>query len=120
MSKIPYYNFPEWLGAGTKDALQNYWMWGYRPGAFTQAVLENDLYRAAACADYNNKTHLVDLVQWVYFNAPQGSFGSRELVEAWFTDRDGRRTRYAERKEKEYLLKVLAAKPKDFANDPPF
>lgn len=121
MSKIPYYSFPTWVGAGTCDALQNYWMWGYQPGSFTRALLEGDLFRAAACADYNNKTNLAELAQWVYFNAPSGSFGSKSLVDAWLADMDQRRTKYAERKEKEYLLKVLSAKPKDFVNDdPPF
>lgn len=120
MTNVPYYNFPDFIQSGTQSALTNYWMWGYHPGSFTRAVLENDLFRAAACADYNNKRHLAELAQWVYFNAPQASFGSKELVEAWLADRDKRRTLYSTKKEKEHTLKILASTPKDFDNEPPF
>jgi hypothetical protein len=120
MTKIPYYDFPDYLGYGTKEALTNYWMWGYPPGAFTRALMAGDLFRAAASADYSNKTNLADLAQWIYFYAPSGSFGSYTIVDAWLADVDGRRTAYCEKKEKLHLLKVLKATAKEHSNDAPF
>lgn len=117
---INYYNFPKFLGQGTQDALTNYWMWGYPPGSFTQALLAGDLFRAAACADYSNRENLAELAQWVYFNAPSGSFGSYKAVENWLADVDECRTRYSAKKEKSHTLKVLAANPNELNNEPPF
>jgi hypothetical protein len=120
MANLSYFDFPHYLGAGTKDALEKYWMWGCHPGSFTHALLAGDLYRASACADHSNRQVLADLAQWVYLHAPDGSFGNHQSVDSWLADKDQRRTKFSERKEKEYLLKVLSAKPKDFNNEPPF
>ena len=54
-----------------------------RPGAFLQALLKNDLMEACARADDTNAAALTVWASFLYSEAPSGSFGSPEKVEAW-------------------------------------
>jgi len=56
-------------------------------GSFLRAVLENDLRMAVGLADDDSLAAIRSIVGWVYFEAPAGSNGSRELVERWIAAR---------------------------------
>lgn len=91
----------------TQDTLERYFVHGLPPGSFVEAVLVGDLYRAVARADAWNKKKLSAIVQWIAYNAPDGSYGSWEAVEAWLADSDGRRTRWLATREKEMAWETL-------------
>lgn len=118
---VDYFNYPYFIGSSTRYALNNYWLLGIPPGSFATALLQGNLFRAAANADHNNKQFLAEIANWVELNAPLGSIGSAQAVANWIQDVDTIRTTYAQRKEREYLLRVIAATPKDHNNaEPPF
>lgn len=56
---------------------------GMEPGSCTRAILENDLFHAAACADPSTRYHLVDIASYIFNHMPPESYGSPEKVEAW-------------------------------------
>lgn len=67
-----------------RSGFQDYFEHGYpHMGSFTQSVLENDLKGAFANADDFNVNLIREYVQWLYWEAPGGSWGSRENVAAW-------------------------------------
>lgn len=99
-----YLDIPE----HTQDALENYFLRGWRPGGFVTAVLANDLMRACVSCDPANRQSLVDIAKWVQHRAPTGSWGNYDTVDAWLADVDGRRTQYAEAMEKCAMWKVLS------------
>lgn len=103
------------------EALENYLMHGYEPGGFLTSVLANDLQLAVGRADSFNRKNLPEIVDAVVFNVPDLAWGSYERVKDWCKDKDGRRTAYAKRKEKEYTWRVLNGQvsAKVFS-DPPF
>lgn len=67
----------------TQAALERYIVHALEPGSFLTAVLVNDLYTAALKADTMNSSSLTEIVKWLYFEAPPGSFGSSEQVKSW-------------------------------------
>lgn len=56
---------------------------GADPGPFLDAVLSNDLIRAVGYASASDLSALKDLVNWLTYHAPQGSFGSAAIVNRW-------------------------------------
>jgi hypothetical protein len=97
----------------TTESANNYLMYGYLPGGFLGAVLRNDLFKAASCADHQNRPVLSEIALAVYNNFPARSFGSEELIKAWVTDVDGRRTAWATAIEKAYTWRVLKGEAVD-------
>ena len=87
--------------------LENYFCHGLPPGGFTTSVLEGDLFGAARRADSWNKENLAKIANWIYQNAPSGSFGSREAVRDWMADKDYRRTAYHDELEKKHVWATL-------------
>lgn len=69
--------------AHMRDAVQRYLEQGIPGGSFLMAVVENDLIRAAACADDVNRHLLFEWAGWFYNYAPAGSYGSRESADHW-------------------------------------
>ena len=67
----------------THEALQNYFNNGWEPGSFLMAVLRNDLIEASFRADHINRDNLANIAEWIYHNAPRGSWGSTEVVRDW-------------------------------------
>lgn len=65
------------------EALEAYVNHGVEPGGFLMAVLENDLMKACARADGQNKGRFFDIVQQVYHRVPSRAWGSLERVAAW-------------------------------------
>ncbi len=92
----------------TQEALENYFMHGFSPGGFLTAVLVGDLYRAVNTADTANRRMLWAISHWVMVSAPDGSWGSYELVEDWCADKNGRRTAYVTEVEKDHIIQVLS------------
>lgn len=72
----------------TQAALERYFTHALEPGSFLMAVLTNDLYSAALRADSLNSTSLTEIVKWLWFEAPPGSFGSSEQVNDWLNKGD--------------------------------
>ena len=64
-------------------AIQRYIKDGEKPGDFLQAVICNDLFAAVGRADEENLTNLPAYIGYFYNEAPAGSWGSREKMEAW-------------------------------------
>ena len=104
----------------TTQSANNFLMYGMMPGGFLEAVLRNDLYRAASCADHQNRNMLADVALSVYHNFPPGSFGNEENVKAWAADTSGQRTAWAERAEKAYTWRVLKGEEDENASRIPF
>ena len=79
----------------TRTTLEHYLTKGWEPGGFVTSMLAMDMERALTTADVANRHSLYDIGRWILANAPEGSWGSYELVDAWCRDVDGRRTRWA-------------------------
>lgn len=103
------------------DAVENYLMYGYKPGAFVSHVLANNLIGAVSSADHWNKQALAEIVTNLVYNIPDIAWGSRQRVEDWCNNVDDRRSNYVIRKEKEYTWRALnGTLPKEYSDDPPF
>jgi hypothetical protein len=67
-----------------RESLWNYLAYGYPPGSFMTAVLENNFLRAHSHADGTwTQKGFRDLAKWIFEYMPSGSYGSKENVEAW-------------------------------------
>ncbi len=80
---------PEHMHAGIFDWL----VYGVQPGGFLSAVLANDLVEAFARADDINQRSMLKWAQYLYNEAPVGSWGSVETCERW-AERFGCKFRY--------------------------
>lgn len=108
---MKYHNFD--VGhSGVNEAIENYLMYGFEPGGFTKALLANDLSGAVSGADHWNKENLATVVQAIQQWMPGIAWGNYEIVDAWMKDKDGRRTEYAKRQEKLYMLRVIKGNDK--------
>ena len=66
--------------------LYNYFIKGYPPGSFHSACFENNLYRAACTTHISNRwENITAMMKWLGAEAPLGSWGSYEKVDAWLT-----------------------------------
>lgn len=75
MSKIPNHS---------QEALKNYFLYAYQPGGFLTGLLNNDsVVDVISRADNWNKQHIGDIIEWLFENAPNGSWGSRDRVQSW-------------------------------------
>ena len=92
-----------------QESIENYLMWGWTPGGFIESMFAGDLFRAACCADQANGPAMQAIARWISNGAPEGSWGSYEAVENWRTDLDGCRSKFSDKKEKEYIIKTLKA-----------
>lgn len=91
----------------TKISIENYLLYGLPPGGFLTSVLTNNLYGAVASADYQNKDRIVDIVKWLTFAAPGGSYGNYEILNDWVNDTHGNRASYVAAVEKDYTWRSL-------------
>lgn len=92
----------------TREAIENYLVYGFQPGGFLTSVLTGDLYRAIQTADTANRRMLWAISKWIMDNAPCGSWGSPESFTAWVADTDGRRSRFCTEIEQQYIAEVLS------------
>ena len=86
----------------TQRSLEDYFCRCLPPGGFIKAVLVGDLFAAACSADYENANCLADIAEWVYQNAPAGSFGSNAAIKGWLS-----KNQYQQMFEKEMLVNIL-------------
>ncbi len=83
---IPYDTVPVAHMAG---GMRRYFENGISPGSFGKALLSNDLCETLARADDDNAACVRQWVQWLYNNAPAGSWGSPANYANWITRRQG-------------------------------
>lgn len=74
---LPYEKIPEQFRGG----IQRYIQRGIPPGHFLQAVLKNNLTDTISRADDPSLAALKSIVQWLYMEAPGGSWGSPEAYD---------------------------------------
>ena len=68
----------------SKEALKNYFLHAYQPGSFLTSLLCNDPWsEVIGRADHWNKPILGKYLEWLYENAPAGSWGSEQEVASW-------------------------------------
>lgn len=72
------------------DGMRRYFENGISPGSFGTALLCNDLRETFGRADETNSRCIRQWVQWLYDNAPAGSWGSRERFNDWIAQRQGK------------------------------
>ena len=89
------------------DSLENYLIYGYEPGGFLTSVLAGDVFLAAGRADAWNKQNLADIAKTLYVHMPIASIGSYQAVADWCANKDNRRSKYAEKKEKQLVMRIL-------------
>ena len=89
-------NNPGHVPEHSKAGLDAYVKDGIPPGGFLQAVLSNDLKDAFGRADIENRTHMVEIVNYLYNKMPVQCQGSRKIVEAWLKMHDERRAKERE------------------------
>ena len=99
MIQLQYPNVP----SHTIEALENYWTRGWEPGSFLTAALSGDLYQAAARADKWNKDALGHIAVYIAREAPDGSWGSRNMVKDWCNRGD-----WFQRYEKQRVVDILS------------
>lgn len=83
------YRIPE----HTQTALSDYIERGIPVGGFLHAVLSNNLFDAVSKADKQNLPALKDITDWIFAQAPQGSWGSEALVLRWIQEHPSRKAR---------------------------
>lgn len=69
-------------------ALTRYWNEALPPGSFLTAVLSNNLMDSIDYADYVTERYFADIVNYVKYHAPPGSYGNLELVYSWLEQGD--------------------------------
>ena len=69
------------------EGMRYYMEYGFPPGSFLQALLENDLMEACRRADGDNQKKFYEWARWLHTEAPVGSYGSRKNVEVWMIAR---------------------------------
>lgn len=73
------YHIPERMMEGINRYIQQ----GIKPGSFLTAVIQNDLSEAVHIADRENLANLPAYAGYFFSQAPSGSYGSPEIMEAW-------------------------------------
>ena len=91
----------------TQETLEHYFLNGWEPGGFVTSMLAMDMERALSTADTANRQRMWAIGRWIIDNAPSGSWGSYELVQAWLHDEGGRRTAYAKEIEQLFIMTTL-------------
>jgi len=74
-----YSKLPDYMQSGMKLYIER----GVLPGSFLQAVISNKLVESFAQADDVNTHRLRDYADFLYNQAPLGSWGSEKAMIAW-------------------------------------
>jgi len=91
------------IPAPTEDTIRDYLLKGLPPGGFVTAMLAHDYNRALYNADQHNRQMFWAIAMWIRDNAPIGSHGSYQIVDAWVKDLHGVRTEF----EKQQMWETL-------------
>jgi len=100
--------FLEVLPDHTIEALDRYFIKGWKPGGFLSAMIVQDYKRALRCADVANKQRFWYVAVWLMDHAPKGSTGSYEILKNWCSDKDGIQSAYKEQAEKDFEWRTLS------------
>lgn len=73
----------QFIPAALHEGLANYVCYGYRPGAFLQAVLSNDLLGAYLRADELNRIMLEAIVMFLHKHVPECCWGNERKFDDW-------------------------------------
>jgi hypothetical protein len=76
------------------ESLKDYFDYGVPPGDFLRAILENRLVESVAAADDDNLRNIQAYAEYLYNEAPRGTWGSAENVDNHI------RRKFAEREER--------------------
>lgn len=79
MNGIDYSGLPAHMQDGTRLYIEE----GIPPGGFLSAIISNDLFLALGKADHINRERIFDWCAFFYNQAPHGSYGSPEAMQAW-------------------------------------
>lgn len=91
----------------TLEALDHYFLKGWKPGGFLSALIAQDYQRALAAADQANKQRFWFVATWLMRHAPEGSTGSYEVLENWCDDKDGIQSNHKDEAEKAFEWRTL-------------
>lgn len=86
----------------TEEAFLRYFNHGLEPGSFGLSMLCNDIEAATARADHWNKPIIPNILKWLELNAPQGSWGSWEIVYGWLNKNE-----FYEMNQKSLVFEIL-------------
>lgn len=75
--------FEKGIPMHTARALANYIEEGLPTGGFLHAILTNNLMQSFGRADFENSSHMREIVMFIYNDAPMGCHGSEENVLKW-------------------------------------
>lgn len=65
------------------SGIENWVLYGIKPGGFLTAILENDLRAACEYADEENLKNIPAFISYLYNAAPASCWGSIANVKAW-------------------------------------
>lgn len=80
---MPDYDKLRDIDVEVAESLRMYIEEGYSSGGFLEAVLSNDLFDVVAHADAVRSLEIPDIVRWIFNEAPQECWGSRDKVRDW-------------------------------------
>lgn len=63
--------------------LVRYILYGQATGSFLEEVMCNDLFGAIRHADSENRSHLAEIVLFIFFEAPVYCYGSQDEYDHW-------------------------------------
>lgn len=66
-----------------QEGLNNWLCHGTLPGSFLRGILSNDFIKAVTRADRISEEALPTIARWLVHNAPEGSYGSPEVLTNW-------------------------------------
>ena len=79
------------------ESLFAYFVYGFDPGSFFTALLENNMYEAACHSHPANRWEDIrNTCRWIVNSAPRNSYGSQKKVEAWMNQTDDERRKCCE------------------------
>lgn len=79
---LNYDLLPKHIRSGMKRYIEN----KVKPGQFLCAVLSNDLQESFGQADNINLYRMLDIVSFLYNEAPSGCYGSPKKVKDWLEE----------------------------------
>ena len=94
LTKVDYEKYEDRIPPRTLETLRNYIEYGVPTGGFLHSVLADSLSGAFGKADNENREALGDIVMFVYNEAPNGCWGSKDHVKEWL-EKEGRQGRDA-------------------------
>jgi len=66
-----------------EKAFRQYLEYGNKPGGFASCLLSNDLRGAVHRADPDNLESILEWVDWITFEIPSESHGSKDKFDSW-------------------------------------